>query len=186
MFYQGKDPVHQTMRRLARRLEKANISYVIVGGMAVFAHNHRRATNDVDVLMTREGFAEFRKSLVKRNYKLLPGATKRFTDRLSGITIDILITGLFPGSGDPGPIAFPDPANIGETMDKIRVVNLVTLIELKLAARRPNDFGDVVALIRVHKLTESFADNLHSSVRRDFVGCIDEARRQQIYEARNL
>ena len=42
MFYQGKDPVHKTMHRLVKRLEKAGIPYAIVGGMAVFAHEYRR------------------------------------------------------------------------------------------------------------------------------------------------
>ena len=35
MFFQGKDRVHQSMRRVARRLERAGIPYAIVGGMAV-------------------------------------------------------------------------------------------------------------------------------------------------------
>src|SRR5205807_8160781 len=39
MFFQGRDEVHKTMRRLAKRLEKADIPYVVVGGMAVFAHH---------------------------------------------------------------------------------------------------------------------------------------------------
>ena len=34
MFFQGSDPIHQTMRRVAARFEQANICYAIVGGMA--------------------------------------------------------------------------------------------------------------------------------------------------------
>ena len=37
-FFQGKDPVDQTMRRVARRLERVGIPYAVVGGMAVNAH----------------------------------------------------------------------------------------------------------------------------------------------------
>jgi len=55
---------------------------------------------------------------------------------------------------------------------------------LKLAARRFQDFGDVVALIRVHQLDEAFAKRLHPSVRRDFIECLDEKRREEEYEAR--
>ena len=51
-FFQGKDQVHQTMRRLVRRLQRAGIPYAVVGGMAVFFHHYRRTTNDVDVLLT--------------------------------------------------------------------------------------------------------------------------------------
>ena len=48
--------------------------------------------------------------------------------------IDFLVTGRFPGSGEPGPIAYPDPSAVGEVIDDTRVVDLVTLIQLKLAA----------------------------------------------------
>ncbi len=184
MFFQGKDPVHKTMRRVARRLEKANISYAIIGGMAVFAHQHRRATNDVDVLLTPEGFAEFRRLFVPKSYDPHPRHGRRFRDRSSDVTIDILVTGLFPGSGRPGPITFPDPAAVSQTIDNIRVVNLVMLVQLKLAARRYQDFADVVNLIRMHDLDESFAEQLHPSVRGDFIECLEEKRREEEYEAR--
>jgi hypothetical protein len=105
-------------------------------------------------------------------------------DRTSQITIDILVTGRFPGSGDPGPIAYPDPEEVSETIDKIRVLDLETLVQLKLAARRHKDFGDVVELIRFNDLDESFADRLHPSVRRDYLECLDEKRREDLYEAR--
>jgi hypothetical protein len=184
MFFRGKDPVHQTMRRLAKRLEKAGISYAIVGGMAVNAHRYRRTTGDVDFLMNAAGFEEFRRRFTEKTYTGVRGRPLRFRDRLSGVTIDILVTGLFPGSGKPGPIAYPDPEEASETIDRFRVVDLRTLIELKLAARRYRDFGDVVELIRFNDLDESFGRRLHSSVRGDYIECLEEKRREDLYEAR--
>lgn len=184
MFFQGKDPVHQTMRRLVRRLEKAGISYAIVGGMAVNAHRYRRTTGDVDFLLRAPAFMEFHGKFVGKNYDSVPGRPLRFRDRVSGVTVDILVTGLFPGSGKPGPIAYPDPEKVCETIDKFQVVNLKTLVELKLAARRYRDFGDVVELIRFNDLDESFAGRLHRSVRGDYIECLEEKRREDLYEAR--
>jgi hypothetical protein len=184
MFFQGKDPVHQTMRRLARRLERANISYAVVGGMAVFAHRHRRATNDVNVLLTPEGFAAFREKFVPKNYESVPNRPRRFVDRTSKVSIDILVTGRFPGSGKPGPIAYPDPGVVSETIERVRFLDLPTLVQLKLAARRYQDFADVVHLIRAHDLDETFAERLHPSVRRDYIECLEEKRREDEYEAR--
>ena len=66
-------------------------------------------------------------------------------------------------------------------MDGRRVVNLPTLIQLKLAARRHKDFGDVVELIRFNDLDESFAKRLHPSVRRDYIECLEEKRREDEY-----
>jgi hypothetical protein len=184
MFFQGKDPVHKTMQRVAKRLESKNIPYAVVGGMAVFAHEHRRATNDVDILLTPDGFEAFRRLFVPKNYDPVPGRSRRFVDRSSDINLDILVTGKFPGSGKPGPIAYPDPAGVSEVIHKVRVVNLPTLVQLKLAARRHQDFADVVALVRAHDLDESFAERLHSSVRRDYIECLEEKRREDEYEAR--
>jgi hypothetical protein len=184
MFFQGKDPVHKTMRRLVKRLEKAKIPYAIASGMALNAHRYRRTTGDVDVLLTAEGFAEFRRRFVGKNYQLSEGRRRRFVDRTSQVTLDVLLSGLFPGSGKPGPSAFPDPESVGQTIDSVRVVNLETLVQLKLAARRHRDFGDVVELIRIHNLDEAFAGQLHRSVRRDFIECLEEKRREDDYEAR--
>ena len=54
MFFQGNDRVHETMHRVAQRLESAGIPYAIVGGMAVNAHGHQRTTGDVDFLLTSD------------------------------------------------------------------------------------------------------------------------------------
>src|SRR5712691_4102338 len=93
MFFQGTDPVHQTMRRVVRRLERVGIPYAVVGGMAVNAHRYRRTTGDVDVLLTHEGLAAFRRHFVGKNYERVPGSPSRFLDRANGIGLDILVTG---------------------------------------------------------------------------------------------
>jgi hypothetical protein len=185
MFFEGRDQVHKSLRRLVKHLQKAGISYAVMGAMAVNAHGARRTTDDVDVLMTRQGFDQFRALLVGHAYDQVPKRPRRFVDRKNGIAVDVLVTGLYPGTGKPGPIAFPDPDEASELMGgKVRVVTLPQLIQLKLAARRHYDFGDVVFLIAVHDLDESFLERLHPSVHRDFIECLEEKRREDEYEAR--
>jgi hypothetical protein len=185
MFFQGRDEVHKTMRRLVKRLEKVGITYAVVGGMAVNSHRHAQTTADVDLLLTPDGFAEFQQRFEDRYYSPCEDRTRRFVDRRNKIEVRILLTGLYPGSGKPGPIAFPEPRRVAERRGRVWVVDLRTLIELKLAARRYKDLGDVVALIRVNNLDESFADRLHPSVRSDYIECLEEKRREEGYEARN-
>jgi hypothetical protein len=153
--------------------------------MAVNAHKHRQTTGDVDILLTPEGFARFNELFVPKHYHKLPDRLRRFRDKQNDVPVDILMTGLFPGSGRPGRIAFPDPRNVADAIDAIAVLKLTTLVELKLAARRHRDFGDVVELIRFNDLDESFAKRLHRSVRRDYIECLEEKRREDDYEARN-
>lgn len=184
-FFQGTDAVHQTMARVVERLERAGITYAIVGGMAVNAHLHKQTTNDVDVLLTWAGFEEFVRQFVLGDYEPVPKRPRHFRDRTTDVLIDVFLTGLFPRSGKPGPIAYPDPSLVSETIKQKQVVNLLTLIELKLAAGRHKDFGDVVALLRIHALDESFQAKLHPSVHRDYLKCLEAQRREDEYETRH-
>jgi hypothetical protein len=186
MFFTGRGKVHQTMRRLARRLEKAGIPYAIMGAMAVNAHGAERTTSDVDFLLTEEGLGRFREELAGAAYDPVEGRSRRFVDRQNGVMIDILVTGRYPGRGTKGPFPFPDPREASEEIGKLRVLTLPQLIQLKLAARRYSDFGDVVFLIRVHQLDETFRNQLHPAVHRDFIECLEEKRREEEYEARDV
>ena len=184
MFFEGTDRVYQTMRRLARYLEQSNITYAIVGGMAVNAHRHERTTKDVDVLLTAKGFSAFRKLAGAGQFQTTPGRPRRFKDQSTNVTLDVLVSGQFPGTGKPGPISFPDPASVSQTIGDLKVIDLPTLIQLKLAARRYQDFADVVNLIRANQLDETFQVQLHPSVRGDYIECLEEKRREDEYEAR--
>lgn len=175
MFFEGTGRVHQTMRRVAACLEVAGIRYAIVGGMAVNAHRHERTTRDVDFLLTAEGFAAFRKIADAGAFDAVPGRPRRFSDRNTGASVDVLVSGHFPGN---------DPASVSQRMDDLDVVNLPTLVQLKLAARRYQDFADVVNLIRANNLHESFKTALHPAVQADYVECLEEKRREDEYERR--
>jgi hypothetical protein len=172
------------MRRVAAALDAAGIHYAIVGGMAVNAHRHERTTRDVDFLLSSSGFAVLLQLVDAGEFDRVPGRPRRFVDRQGGVTFDILITGLFPGSGEPGPIAFPDPAAVSQSIENLRVVDLPTLVQLKLAAGRYQDFADVVNLIRANGLDDAFAQRLDPSVQRDYIECMEEMRREDEYEAR--
>jgi hypothetical protein len=185
LFFQGKDEVHKSLRRLVRRLERAGIAYAVAGGMAVNAHRYRRTTADVDLLLTSKGLEEFKKRFVRKNYLQKEGRARRFIDRINNVEIDFLLAGMYPGSGDPGPIVFPDPEEVAEEIENVQVLNLAALVQLKLAARRHRDFGDVVELIRHNNLDESFAERLDRSVRSDYIECLEEKRREDEYVARN-
>jgi hypothetical protein len=184
LFFEGRGREHQTLRRLVQRLEKAKIPYAIMGAMAVNAHGAERTTKDVEVLVTQEGLDLFRLRYVGKSYDAVPERPRRFVEKRSKVSIDFLVTGRFPGSGKPGPVAFPHPDEASQRIKNAKVVTLPQLIQLKLAARRHQDFGDVVFLIRIHDLDESYLEKLHPSVRDDFVECLEEKRREDEYEAR--
>ena len=107
-------------------------------------------------------------------------AREAFITSASQIVLPVVsIDGRVIGEGKPGPIAYPNPAEVSETIQNMQVVNLPTLIQLKLAAGRHYDFGDVVHLIQIHGLDESFKKKLHPAVHRDFIECLDAKRRDE-------
>src|SRR5205823_14989210 len=119
--FEGRDKIHDTMNRLVAALEAEGISYAIMGGMAVNVHGHERMTKDIDVLLTQEGFEAFRAKFVGTLFEPVARRPRRLSDRKNGVNLDILVTGRFPGSGKPGPVAFPDPQAIADVLDHKRV-----------------------------------------------------------------
>jgi hypothetical protein len=166
-----------------KRLEKLDIPYAIVGGMAVYLHGHEQCTGDVDLLVTADGLGAFRDHFVPGKYHAVPQRSRRFLDRKNDVQVGFVVTGQFPRDGKPGPVAFPHPAEVSETINEFRVVDLTTLIRLKLAARRYQDLADVSSVIREKHLDESFAECLHPSLRDNYVKCLEEKRREDNFES---
>ncbi len=167
------DPVHEALRDIAGRLGKLSIPYAVMGGMAAVAHGYYRTTEDVDVLVTQNGLRLVHESLIGLGYRPLFEGSKNLRDTRTGVRVEFVITGQYPGDGGPKPVAFPDPDQVAVDIDGIRYVNLPTLIELKLASGmtspgRVRDLGDVQELIRVLGLTDAFADLLNSFVRQEY------------------
>lgn len=181
-FYMTNGDVFTTLRNLTKRLEEENIPYALVGGMALAAHGFIRMTQDVDLLMTREGLETFKEKFEGRGYALaFSGAQKTFRDTETQVRIEILITGDYPGDGKPKPVAFPDPAIVYTERGGMRVIPIETLVELKLASgmsapHRLRDLADVQDLITTLKLPIEFAERLDSSVRETFRNLWKSAR----------
>jgi hypothetical protein len=174
-YYMARGDVFTTLQTLTRRLEEAKIQYALVGGLALAAHGFVRMTQDVDLLMTREGLETFKQKFLGRGYVLaFSGAQKTFRDTETQVRIEILITGDYPGDGKAKPVAFPDPSIVFTERGGMRVIPIETLIELKLASgmsasHRLRDLADVQDLIVTLKLPVEFANTLDTSVRETFL-----------------
>lgn len=174
-FFMKTDEVHDTLRRVTRRLQEMGIDYALIGGMALFAHGYRRYTTDVDLLITPAGLDAIHKELVGRGFvPRFPGARKALRDTQTGVTVEFITTGEYPGDGKPKAVGFPDPASAAITIDGVRVITLEKLIELKLASgltnpQRLRDLADVHDLIAHLDLPLDLADKLDASVRDTYI-----------------
>jgi hypothetical protein len=181
-YFMKQGRLHETIHRLAARLEAEGITYALIGGMALGQHGYVRMTEDVDVLLTSEGLTRFQERLVGRGYVAThPGATRTFRDAESRVRIEILISGEYPGDGKPKPVRFPDPGQTAVEPGDLRILALAKVVELKLASgmsapHRLRDLADVQELIKARGLDETFASQLDESVRATYLDLCRTAR----------
>ena len=181
MHFEGASAVHKTLRRIAERLEELGVDYAIAGGMALFFHGYRRFTEDVDVLVTSAGLETIHANLEGLGYVKPFEKSKNLRDAETGVKIDFLVSGQYPGDGKPGPVAFPDPDDAATEVDGIRVLGVESIVQLKLASgkesHRVGDLNDVQKLIEVLKLPRGFADRLDPSLRDAFLAKWNDAQK---------
>lgn len=172
MHFDNDSKVHQTLRRVCQRLDDLGIEYAVVGGMALFFHGFRRFTEDVDILVSRSAVKLIHEHLEGRGYVAPFEGSKNLRDADTGVRIEFIIAGDYPGDGKPKPVVFPEPRQVSVTLDGIRCLNLATLVELKLASGtahwRRRDLADVQDLMRALNLGREFAEQLNPSVREAY------------------
>jgi len=167
--------VWDSLRRIAGELQRLDIPYAVVGGLALQHFGIQRSTQDIDILVTPGGLERIHRKLVGHGYQPNSPGGRHLRDDVTRIRIEFLMAGEFPGDGQPKPVAFPDPGPVSAPSEVgIRFVKLETLIELKLASamtapHRIKDRADVLELIHVESLGSQFADRLHEYVRKDFL-----------------
>jgi hypothetical protein len=181
-FFMQRGDLYKTLRDVTRRLDEGGIPYAVIGAIALAQHGFARMTMDIDILLTKDGLAAFKALCLRKGYApAFEGAQKTFRAVESGVRIEIITSGEYPGDGLPKPVSFPDPAKSSVDIGGIRVITLERLVELKLASgmtapHRRRDLADVQDLIRTLGLKEEFAERLDASVRSLYHQLWDEVQ----------
>lgn len=162
------------MQKVANRLDNLRIPYVFAGDIALCAHGYVMNTVDVDLLVTPEDLTRVHRELEGLGYLPPYTGSRNLRDVDTGVAIEFIVTGAYPGDGKPKPVAFPDPRNCGVEKDGLKFIALNALVELKLASgmtspRRMKDLTDVMELIDICKLKDDFANELNPYVRDKFL-----------------
>jgi hypothetical protein len=174
-FFRGEGMINDALKRLARDLESHGIDYSVIDAVALNQHGYRRFTEDIDLLLTKEGLERFRDQLVGLGYvAAFEGAQRKFRTTEENVPVEVITAGEFPGDGLPKPVSFPDPDEYSVIIDGIKTISLEKLIELKLtsgisAGDRLKDLADVQELIKLKGLDESFAGKLNEFVREKYL-----------------
>lgn len=174
-FFMGQGTLNEVLRKITKDLENKGIDYNLIGAVALNQHGYRRFTEDIDLLLTKEGLEKFQKELVGLGYRpAFEGATKKFRTTEENVTVEIITEGEFPGDGKPKPVVFPNPSESETEIDGIKTLSLEKLVELKLASgmtapHRLKDLADVQEVIKIKGLTADFAKKLNPFVHEKFL-----------------
>ena len=188
LYFDGEGRVQQTLRRITKRLAENEIPYAVAGGMALFYHGYHRFTEDVDIVVTQQGLDRLHEAVDGLGFVRPYSTSKNLRDTETGVKIEFLITGGFPGDGKPKEVAFPNPADVGIEIGGVRFVNLPTFINLKLASGltgegRGKDIIDVLELIKAAQLDELLAPQLSPLVQAEYLRQCAIAKRLTRYIA---
>ena len=170
MHFEEKSAVHDSLHRIATRLQELKIPHAVVGGMALFYHGFRRFTEDVDILVTRSALEEIHRRLDGLGWIPPFQGSKNLRDAETGVKVEFLVTGEYPGDGKPKPVSFPDPADVAVEIGGVSFASVAALVELKLAsgissADRLKDLGDVQEVIRHLRLPRDLGNQINPYVR---------------------
>jgi hypothetical protein len=176
----GNESLWNVAVRCHELLNHANFPHSICGGVAVCLHGYQRNTTDVDMIINAPDSAQIKELLLGAGFEW-DEVEKEFRSP-SGIAVQFLIAG--SKAGKDSEINIPEPLgelNV-EEREGVSVVKLSRLIEMKIACgsgslrRTHKDFADVVELIAVRNLDNSFARFLHQSVRKTFKELVRSAQ----------
>jgi hypothetical protein len=184
-YFMGEGNLHGALGQLSIDLKQHGIDYMVIGAVALMAYGYPRFTEDIDLVMTPEGLQAFHQELIGLGCPASPGAKKRLRSTRDGVSIEVIVTGEYPGDGKPKPVSFPVPATASTEIEGVQIVTLEKLIELKLASGmtapdRLKDLADVQELIKVRGLTSEFAASLNPYVREQYLklcSAVEMARR---------
>lgn len=184
-YFMGEGTLQGTLAQLSSDLKQRGIDYMVIGAVALMAYGYPRFTEDIDLVLTKEGLETFHQELIGLGYApAFQGAKKRLRSTRDGVSIEVIVTGEYPGDGKPKPVTFPVPSDASIEIDGVRVVTLEKLIELKLASGmtapdRLKDLADVQELIKIRGLAADFAEKLNPYVHEKFIelwAAVEQAR----------
>lgn len=130
--------VLDAMRAAGAQLTRLGVRHWLVGGLAVGAHGHPRATRDVDFLVGDEAFEHHAGGLVTMKPGVPIQVAGVAVDHLSAQTGEGFLTDGLPAASEP-----------------LAVAPIEILIYLKLKSPRAKDRADVVELIKAGANVES-------------------------------
>lgn len=171
-YFAGQSAVHLTLQALANCLSASGIDYAVIGALAMFFHGFRRFTNNVNLLVTPSGLEQLDQRLLGRGYHRPSDWRRGIRDDTTGVEVRISTAGTPLETGAYPSFVFPDPGSAVVDCGGVKVIDLPTLLELKIAlGSRPARLGhlaDAQALIQELDLSCEYRSKLKPIFREEY------------------
>lgn len=177
----------RVVNAIDRVLAAVNSPAALAGGWAVWRHGYvGPVTQDIDIVLPAGQLEEFLRVAGVAGFEVLTvpeGRWPKLQHKDTGIQVHILPEGARPGTTSrPAPTTIPHPDAIGGQRGHLGYVSLPALVELKLAAGRARDEGDVVELLRANPgevaQIQDHVEQKHSSYGKAFRRLLERAQEQ--------
>ena len=175
------EKVRERLLRVASAMEAAKIPYAIVGGNAVAAWVSTvdeaavRNTRDVDMMVRRGDFGAVRAALESAgfHYRHVAGLDVFLDDPDGNVrdSVHIVFAGEIVREGEPA--ANPDVGATTSTQG-VRVLDLESLVQIKLTAFRDKDRTHLRDLLEVGLIDESWVSQLSPELGARLQSLIDD------------
>lgn len=172
------EKIRERLLRAAKALESAGVPYAVAGGNAVAAWVSRvdeaavRNTRDVDILLRRSDFVEARKALEAAGFVFRrvashgqPGGLDLFLDHADASARDALHIVYASEKVRPDNVMETPDVFESDVSGEFRVLNLDSLVPMKLTAFRDKDRTHLRDLVEIGLLDRSVLDRLPSELR---------------------
>ena len=184
-FMKKEGNLYNTLKKISEKLEGLNIPFVICGAMALNFYGRMRMTVDIDILINGYDLKKIHENLIGRGYIRQFKNSKGIRDTATGVKIDFIIAGQYPGDGKEKPIIFSDPTKVPTEKDDlgIKYIGIKDFIELKLASGmtsviRGKDLSDVFELIIILKLPREFGFQINPYVQDQYFKLWDSQKEE--------
>lgn len=164
----------RVVKALDHILQAMGCPSVVAGGWAVWKHGFDgRLTHDVDIAIPADRVEEFLRVASVSGFEVLPqrkGRWPKVQHKETKVKVDLLPEGATPGTVSRlAPTTIPHPLEMGARQDRLRYITLHRLVELKLAAGREIDLGDLIKLIQANPTQLERIRQHLSTVHADYV-----------------
>ena len=143
------EPYRQDLDLFCGLLNRNNVEYLIIGGLAVNYHGFQRATGDIDMWYnpTKENYERLLKAIQQMGYETTDIESQKYYESKGVIRLPLNRYSIELLSIIDGKFTFKDAYQKAETVKLInevgKVISYDFLIENKIMSRRPKVLEDI-------------------------------------------